>query len=443
MKKELSLLLLLFFNIPLFSQVNFESLSLNEALQKSKETGKLVFLQLESSSCLQCNEVADKAFSNKSLGEKLNQSFICIKISANHADRETANKLFNKKANSFGSFFITPDNSLIHVYNKTTTKSEVYEKEADIALTKAGEGSRLIALQNQYKEGNRSIGLLELYLNTLKALKLNTDDLLEEYNILLPSDSLSSPKIFIFVINMTQLLESKAYEKIGKFYETINKKNYNGNYPFHSTFKTAIAYKSLKKAINEKDEVYAIKVADYSRNIYPKEPEKASKAYYSNLLEYYISVIDTVKYFKIAAFYFDRFYMDISIDSIRKNDTIKMNELAKKTTAKIEKKGDSVIMRKEISYKSETQSLSNQLSEAARYFWKFTSNQEYLLKAKNWAKKALEFHESFTTQNTYALLLNKIGQKQEAISWQEKAILLKKKYGLDTKSLEKELKEMK
>lgn len=44
---------------------------------------------------------------------------------------------------------------------------------------------------------------------------------------------------------------------------------------FHSTFKTAIAYKSLKKAINEKDEVYAIKVADYSRNIYPKEPEKA------------------------------------------------------------------------------------------------------------------------------------------------------------------------
>jgi len=135
--------------------------------------------------------------------------------------------------------------------------------------------------------------------------------------------------------------------------------------------------------------------------------------------------------------------MDISIDSIRKNDTIKMNELAKKTTAKIEKKGDSVIMRKEISYKSETQSLSNQLSEAARYFWKFTSNQEYLLKAKNWAKKALEFHESFTTQNTYALLLNKIGQKQEAISWQEKAILLKKKYGLDTKSLEKELKEMK
>ncbi|MBK8310017.1 MAG: DUF255 domain-containing protein [Chitinophagaceae bacterium] len=248
MKKELSLLLLLFFNIPLFSQVNFESLSLNEALQKSKETGKLVFLQLESSSCLQCNEVADKAFSNKSLGEKLNQSFICIKISANHADRETANKLFNKKANSFGSFFITPDNSLIHVYNKTTTKSEVYEKEADIALTKAGEGIRLIALQNQYKEGNRSIGFLELYLNTLKALKLNTDDLLEEYITLLPSDSLSSLKTFIFVINMTPLLESKAYEKIGKFYETINKKNYNGNYPFHSTFKTAIAYKSLKKS---------------------------------------------------------------------------------------------------------------------------------------------------------------------------------------------------
>ena len=80
MKKELILLILLFLNISLFSQVNFENLSLSEAFQKSKETGKLIFLQLESSDCLQCNEVADKAFTNKSLGEKLYQSFICIKI---------------------------------------------------------------------------------------------------------------------------------------------------------------------------------------------------------------------------------------------------------------------------------------------------------------------------------------------------------------------------
>ncbi len=48
-----------------FCQVNFENVSFDGALQKSKQTGKLVFLQFESANCEQCNEVADKAFEDQ------------------------------------------------------------------------------------------------------------------------------------------------------------------------------------------------------------------------------------------------------------------------------------------------------------------------------------------------------------------------------------------
>ena len=443
MKKELILPILLLFNISLFSQVNFEGLSLNEAMKKSKETGKLIFLQLESSDCLQCNEVADKAFSDKKLGELFNQIFICIKITPNHPDRENINALFNKTGGSMGSLFIASEGSLVHTFNKTTTKPDVYKEEADKALSKAGEGMRLKSMEQQYKDGNRSFGFLEFYMKTLKGFQLSTNELLDEYVTLLPNDSLKSKHCFVFIVSMTPLLESKAYDKLNEFYEVVNKKNYNFNYPLHPDIKNKIAYKSMRKAIIQKDEKYALRIALFAKNIYPKEPERAANSYDSRMLDYYIGINDTSKYLQQAANYYDKYFMQISVDSVLKKDTFNMNELAKKQPATIEKKGDSMVMRKQISYSSEAQKLSNQLSEAARIFWEFTDDSKYLTKALNWSAKALELYESFFALNNYALLLYKTGQKGEAISWQQKAIAFKKKWGLDTKTFDKELMEMK
>jgi len=80
MKKTIILIFLLVFFIPAFSQVQFEVISFEQALMKARETGKLLFLQFESPTCDQCNEVADKAFEDKKLGSQLKQGFICVKI---------------------------------------------------------------------------------------------------------------------------------------------------------------------------------------------------------------------------------------------------------------------------------------------------------------------------------------------------------------------------
>lgn len=64
MKNNFSYRLLLG-TIAAFSQLNFENLSFAAALERSSKTGKLIFLQFESDECLQCNEVADKAFKDK------------------------------------------------------------------------------------------------------------------------------------------------------------------------------------------------------------------------------------------------------------------------------------------------------------------------------------------------------------------------------------------
>ncbi len=90
-------------------------------MQRSKQTGKFIFLQFESDGCNQCNEVADKAFENKKLSELLEQTFICIKITTDHPDRNKVSSLYNKKEDSFGSMFINSDGTLIHHYAGSTT----------------------------------------------------------------------------------------------------------------------------------------------------------------------------------------------------------------------------------------------------------------------------------------------------------------------------------
>jgi tetratricopeptide (TPR) repeat protein len=437
----LPILLLSYFST--FCQLKFENLSFDEALQQSKETGKLIFLQLESDECFQCNEVTDKAFSDVKLGNLLAETFICIKLNKNHPDRQKVAALFNKTSTSIGSLFIAGDGSLIHTYTRTTTSPKAYEEEVNKALSKAGEGIRLKNMEQEYNSGNRSIGFLELYMKMMKNFQLNTTKLLDEYVSLLNNDSLKSMRTFSFVVSMVPILESSAYEKLNLFYEALNKKNYNSNYPLHPSIKNQIAYKSLKKAILEKDEQYAIRTALFAKKIYLTEPEKASKTYESYLLDYYIGINDTMRYLQQASNYYDRYYMSLSADSIKKRDTLNMNELAKKQTPTMEKKGDSVVMRKQILYSSVAQSLSNNLSEAGRKFMEFTTDNTYLAKALKWSEKALELYENYTTLNVYALLLYKTGNKKEAVNWQEKAILFKKKRGFDTKSLEQELNDMK
>src|SRR3982750_3270152 len=82
-----------------FSAINFD-----DAIARARQEGKLVLLQYESANCPHCNEVADKAFDNIVLAEQLAKTFVCVKIGANHPDRQLIGNTYNVK-NGFGSLF--------------------------------------------------------------------------------------------------------------------------------------------------------------------------------------------------------------------------------------------------------------------------------------------------------------------------------------------------
>ena len=104
------------------AQVNFTSIPIDEALQKAQSEGKIIFLQFEAADCNQCNDVADKGLSDKHVAEKINQTFLCLKIDAQHPDRNKIATTYNINADrGFGTLFIDNNGTVVHKFLKTTS----------------------------------------------------------------------------------------------------------------------------------------------------------------------------------------------------------------------------------------------------------------------------------------------------------------------------------
>src|SRR5215207_2913424 len=93
------------FSMTGFSQVAFQQISLTDALSQAKEKGKFIFLQLESPSCSECTEVAEKGLSDNSLSKMINESFVPLYVGAKHKDRKEIENLYNSP-DGFGTLFI-------------------------------------------------------------------------------------------------------------------------------------------------------------------------------------------------------------------------------------------------------------------------------------------------------------------------------------------------
>jgi len=442
MKKSILFLLPILFSIPALCQVRFESPSFEQALQRAKESGRLIFLQFESPTCDQCNEVANKAFEDTKLAAQMEQGFICVKITADHPDRNKIANLYNKEK-FLGSLFISSDGALIHTFPKTTTLPAEYFKQIDIALTKAGEGLRISEFEKEYRNGNRNIAFLEQLLLLRKTLYLNIDSLLDEYVSLLPADSLRSAVTLIFISRQYPVVGSNADMTLRRNQDLFNKAWYSLGLSDRVGINNGIIYKSMQKAIKEQNLDYAYRVASFARATNTNNIKAGNKAYDSNILEYFKETNDTLNYLARAINFFDSYYMTVSVDSVKKRDSLNLKSLFGKQYAQRSQRGDSVVVKKTIHYSPVAQSFTRALNGGAWSFYKWTADAVYLQKALQWSYRAVEFYESPEVMDTYARLLYKTGKKNEAVEWESKAIVLKKKRGFTTSDFEKVLAGMK
>jgi len=429
--KIIFLFQLIFFTNTIFAQTNFRNISFAEALRMAKAEGKMVFMQFESEDCEHCNEVADKGLEDKEVGNRIEQSLIALRITIKHPDRTQLAEQYNMHK-KFGSLFIDMNAALVHKFLKTTTFGKEYLKQIDLALYSTSESARITELEKEYKNGNRSIPFLEILLTKRKSLNIATDILLDEYVALLPDDSLQSITSLAFIAQMAPLLDSKASNILRKDQQLFNKAWYSMSNPLRFGINNVIIHKGMKRAIDEKNEGAAIRVAAFAQGTHTGNYAAGTKAYDKNLLDFYEKT-DTSKYFRKAIAYFDRYFMIVSPDSIKKIDTVTKNRLSAQAPKTDTIMNGRQVQRTSISYTPVTQNFTRELNNGALSFYKMTNNPYLLSVATEWAKKGLEFYKSPEILDTYSRLLYKQNQKAKAIELQHEAIALRKQRKFSTK----------
>jgi hypothetical protein len=134
--------------------------------------------------------------------------------------------------------------------------------------------------------------------------------------------------------------------------------------------------------------------------------------------------------------------MNIKVETILKEDSIRKENLFKKvptnsTTGTV--MPSSGIAVKTVSFAPRAGFYAGQLNNGAWTVYTYTKDKNHLAKAVTWVKRGLEFAETPALMDTYARLLYKTGNKEEAINWEQKAIDGNKKRDMSAVEFEKVL----
>lgn len=78
----------------------------------------------------------------------------------------------------------------------------------------------------------------------------------------------------------------------------------------------------MNRAIAEKNVARAMNVADFTRRTWSSNFMEGNKSYAFKMLQYFRAVKDTATYVRMAVSYYDQYYMNISVDSMNRRDSL-------------------------------------------------------------------------------------------------------------------------
>lgn len=176
--------------------INFEHISLEEAMVKARQEKKLIFIDFYTDWCAPCKAMAKNIFTLEVVGNEYNKSFINLKI---NAEKEGVNAAKKYAIMAYPTMmFINADGQLIYKKVGSTDVNGVLMMSKE-ALTALKSGTSLVDLKNEYptkrndeaflklfidksiKAGDKPFDAMEDYLKIQKSIKPNSSRMLDFY----------------------------------------------------------------------------------------------------------------------------------------------------------------------------------------------------------------------------------------------------------------------
>ena len=401
----------------------YQNISFYNALNLAKQNKQIIFIQLVSN-CEECDVVAEQGLSGKEVSDVF-KDFIKIKVQAGSEDFINISNRYRISPNYPTSLFLNSDGYFLDImYNKSTNFYLEYIKLAAKAMSNKN-NPPLAAYTKKYKSGKFDSEFLKEYINELSKYNFNTDDLLEDYVKNLTINELFTPEEIKFLLQSTPIIDSKVYRLMhfdralfdSVFMALPENERMNLN--------SRMIEKSRKKAVRENDASYMNQVANFIQGTY-RDFQKGRKSRDLSMLRFYKEIKDSTRYILSARRYYQLNLENLNMDSICK---------AEKSSFIRSDNGGRIMGGK-------LYEVGNQINELAWNVYEFSNDPEQLGMALKWSERTLVY-DNPPYHDTYAHILYKLGAKEKAIEWQQKAVNLNDSLGMKNINLDMELEKMK
>lgn len=435
---------------PLLSSLYAQSM--DDAFVQAKKEKKIVIVAVESTNCKECNDIAAKGISTSLVKNAISNNAIFLKVYKMPEAFLGPSVLYILPSEFFGVLFLDADRNILDIMEGSSSSYIPYLDHIDKAVKEnQSNGTSLADLKKNYYNNIGSFESIKQLVEKIRKLNLEPQQqIIDELTQKAPEDSANSLSFIQFIARCAPI-----YSSIAEQYNVKNRDDYNMAWYRMSLqerifINNRIYTKSLSKAIREKDTNYAYRVSSSRLNNFntgtAANMEEGQKASAETMLQFYKGINDTTSYLRSVFTFYDRFYMNTKVETILKEDSIRKENLFKKvptnstTGTVIPSNGIAV---KTVSFTPRAGYYAGQLNNGAWTVYTYTKDKNHLAKAVTWVKRGLEFAESPALMDTYARLLYKTGNKEEAISWEQKAIDGNKKRDMTAEEFEKVLRLMK
>ncbi|CCH55814.1 thioredoxin domain protein [Fibrisoma limi BUZ 3] len=193
-------------------QVAFEKGSWNDMLARAKAENKLIFVDVYATWCGPCKMLDRFVFTDKKVAKTFNTFFLNYKVDAERGEGRTIAQNYRVQAYPT-ALFVDGNGQLIDSWVGSKSAYE-FEQEGQRVFRKTPAGMTLSLCDAQFREGNRQSSFMSMYLRLRRSVGLETASLLNDYVKNLPIDSLSTPAITSLLLAHTTTCRGAAFETL-------------------------------------------------------------------------------------------------------------------------------------------------------------------------------------------------------------------------------------
>lgn len=307
--------------------INFEHISLEEAMVQAEKQNKLVFIDFYTDWCAPCKMMANGVFKETVVGEEYNKNFINIKINAEKEGVQAAKKY---GINAYPTMmFINRDGDVMYKKVGSANLDGVLRMSKE-ALMSLKSGASLDELDKEYsnkrndeaflklyidkkiKSGDKPYAAIEDYLKVQKSMKPNTSDMLD-----------------FFLDNASCLLVGgKAEQILNENYDAFMEICTRPEERVVKQFKERMRVNTRTAALEEKNPEYMRLFITEWKKSYPDSDAK-NDALTNYELEYLFLSKDNEAYKALASRYLDSLVSAKTIEQLRASDKVLYEEYMK------------------------------------------------------------------------------------------------------------------